>query len=215
MNSIKSALRPLPVILLLDVSGSMSGTKISSLNHAVREMLKSFSKVESTSMNINVAIITFGNAVKVHTPLTQATEIDFKDVRAYGHTPLGEALTLCKKVIEDMPNNTRQPIILLVSDGAPNGNWEGPFEDFISNGLPSKCDRHSIAIGVDADYDLLQRFLDSDEKTVLEAVDADGIEDLFRQFTQATVSFAEGKSPSFIEALNDAVEEDDDDDYDY
>ena len=34
--------RPLPVILLLDRSGSMSGEKISTLNSAVNDMIQSF-----------------------------------------------------------------------------------------------------------------------------------------------------------------------------
>jgi uncharacterized protein YegL len=34
--------RPLPVFLLLDVSGSMTGTKIDTLNQCVKEMIKDF-----------------------------------------------------------------------------------------------------------------------------------------------------------------------------
>ena len=39
--------KPLPVILLLDVSGSMSGDKIRNLNDAVRDMLNTFSDTEN------------------------------------------------------------------------------------------------------------------------------------------------------------------------
>lgn len=38
--------KPLPVILLLDVSGSMSGEKIRNVNDAVRDMLDTFSDTE-------------------------------------------------------------------------------------------------------------------------------------------------------------------------
>ena len=216
-EGVRTSLRPLPVILLLDVSSSMKGPKIESLNFAVKEMLKSFSKVESTNMNIHVAIITFGNQVSLHTPLKPVTEVEFTNLNAYGNTPLGQALTLCKELINDpkqLPNNAKRPIILLVSDGEPNGNWKEPFEDFINNGITSKCDRHSIAIGAEADYNVLERFLDGNEKHVLQAADADGIEQLFRTFTQATVTFAEGKSPSIVAALQEEIEDEYDDDDD-
>ena len=39
-----SSAKPLPVVLLLDVSGSMSGEKINALNAAVRQMLQEFPK---------------------------------------------------------------------------------------------------------------------------------------------------------------------------
>ena len=39
--------KPLPVILLLDVSGSMGGEKIRNLNDAVRDMLNTFSDTEN------------------------------------------------------------------------------------------------------------------------------------------------------------------------
>ena len=38
--------KPLPVVLLLDVSGSMSGEKIRNVNDAVRDMLNTFSGCE-------------------------------------------------------------------------------------------------------------------------------------------------------------------------
>ena len=39
--------KPLPVVLLLDVSGSMSGEKIRNVNDAVRDMLDTFSDTEN------------------------------------------------------------------------------------------------------------------------------------------------------------------------
>ena len=58
----------LPVILLLDVSGSMSyDGKIDELNSSVREMLQSFTEEQVIQSEINVSIITFGSEVKLHT----------------------------------------------------------------------------------------------------------------------------------------------------
>src|SRR5574344_2019115 len=59
-----SAARPLPVILLLDGSGSMYGEKIASLNSAVNEMIESFKSLSAKEVDINLAIITFGATVE-------------------------------------------------------------------------------------------------------------------------------------------------------
>ena len=65
--------RMLPVILLLDVSGSMSyDSKMDELNNSVREMLESFQKEQIVQADICVSIVTFGSEVKVHTELMSA-----------------------------------------------------------------------------------------------------------------------------------------------
>ena len=54
--------RMLPVILLLDVSGSMSyDSKMDELNNSVREMIESFKKEQIVQADICVSIVTFGS----------------------------------------------------------------------------------------------------------------------------------------------------------
>ena len=52
--------KPLPVCLMLDVSGSMNGQKIDELNRAVKDMLATFAPEERMEREILVSIITFG-----------------------------------------------------------------------------------------------------------------------------------------------------------
>src|SRR5687767_7155937 len=69
-----STARPLPVLLLADVSGSMSvNGKIDALNDAVEEMIETFGGEDDSRAEIHVAVITFGNGVaKLHRALTPA-----------------------------------------------------------------------------------------------------------------------------------------------
>ncbi|HEX6518908.1 MAG TPA: hypothetical protein VF070_02690 [Streptosporangiaceae bacterium] len=60
-----SKAKPLPVVLLLDTSGSMYGNKINSLNDAVRKMLRTFTKEESQANEFLVSIITFGGTASL------------------------------------------------------------------------------------------------------------------------------------------------------
>lgn len=53
--------RPLPVILLLDRSGSMYGENIDTLNSAVNEMIESFKTAGQGEVEINLGVISFGD----------------------------------------------------------------------------------------------------------------------------------------------------------
>lgn len=121
--------KPLPVFLLLDVSGSMNevvdpenvrrtgktfendgqtwelvegGTsKIQILNDAVRQMVDSFAAEERMETEFLVSIITFGDRVTQHLAPGVASSVNWTDMEADGCTAMGMAFTLVKKLIED------------------------------------------------------------------------------------------------------------------
>ena len=90
------AQKPLPVILMLDVSGSMQNDhKIDRLYDAVLEMINAFLEMELKETIVRVAIITFGEQVLLHTPYTPVAELKKKGIpklSASGQTPLARAL---------------------------------------------------------------------------------------------------------------------------
>jgi uncharacterized protein YegL len=190
----------LPVILLLDVSASMSyDAKIDGLNNAVREMLESFKEEQIVQADICVSIITFGSQVKVHTELTPARDIQYSDVVPDGDTHMGQALDVAYEMIEDttkIPNNAYRPVVVLVSDGVPNDeHWEDKLDKFTSTGRSSECERWSLAIGADADTDMLKRFLDNPEKEVCHVEDAADINKFFRFISSCTIQRCLSENP--------------------
>jgi uncharacterized protein YegL len=98
-----STARPLPVVLLADVSGSMAENgKIDTLNEAVAEMLTTFAAEDSARAEIQVAVITFGKGgARLHQPLLPASRMVWERMNADGRTPLGEALELARELLED------------------------------------------------------------------------------------------------------------------
>jgi uncharacterized protein YegL len=139
--------KPLPVVLLLDVSGSMSGDKIHNLNEAVKDMLTTFRDTENGETEIWVAVITFGAEVRLHQALTSAGNVHWHDLSAGGGTPLGTAFKMAKAMIEDknvVPSRAYRPTVVLVSDGRPGDSWESPLQAFISDGRSAKCDRMAM-----------------------------------------------------------------------
>ncbi len=187
--------KPMPVILLLDVSGSMSGSRIDDLNIAVYDMLKSFT---TTEVKIQVSIITFGAEVKLimqqqdaHAALT-----NWSNLSASGMTPLGTALTLAKDMVEDkeiVPSRCYRPLVVLVSDGEPTDSWEKPLQHFVSEGRSQKCDRMAMGIGADFNSNILSKFIAGASQTkVFTAANATQIKDFFKQVTMSVTRSTTG-----------------------
>ena len=80
-----SSARPLPVILLADVSGSMAADgKIDALNGAVAEMQAALAEEEDERAEIHLAVVTFGGTATFHVPLTPANDVRWTPIRADG-----------------------------------------------------------------------------------------------------------------------------------
>ncbi|MCP4696899.1 MAG: VWA domain-containing protein [Gammaproteobacteria bacterium] len=201
-----AAARPLPVILLADVSGSMSvDGKIQALNQAAGEMIASFADEEADRAEIQVAVITFGaNNANLHQPFMPAAQIQWMNMQAAGHTPLGAALELVTESIEDakiIPSRSYRPSLILVSDGQPNDEWRGPLSRLHNSPRASKAMRFAMGIGEDADLDMLQEFLADPEGRVFAAHEARQIQQFFRWVTMSVTQRFRSANPDQPDAV--------------
>lgn len=215
--------KKLPVILLLDVSGSMSGAKIDSLYDATIDMIEKFAAAQAKEQIIDVAIITFGDSVDLHTRYTPVKDLQAKGIskfKASGMTPMGTALRMAKDMIDDKnetPSRIYRPAVVLVSDGAPNDDWKSPMEKFINDGRSAKCQRFAVAIGNDADRSVLERFT-QDSNAVLFAEDAKDISEQFKTISMSISTMAVAPNsnsvptPSTAPKYDNNTANDDDDD---
>lgn len=195
--------KALPVILLLDVSTSMTGDKIENLNKAVKDMLDTFGQEEKMETEILVSVITFGNQVELQVPYTKASQVQWQGLQANGMTPMGTALKMAKAMIEDKettPSRAYRPTVVLVSDGQPNDSWERPLEDFISEGRSSKCDRMAMAIGHDADETVLKRFIEGTPHDLFYAENAGQLHEFFQRVTMSVTMRTQSKNPNVVPA---------------
>jgi von willebrand factor type A len=199
--------RVLPLILLADTSSSMSNC-IGDLNMAIKDMVATLKEQESLKAEIYISFITFGKGgANLHTALTPVSDIEFNDFTVGGLTPLGGALRIAKDMIENreiIKSKSYTPIILLLSDGAPNDDsWENEMHRFINDGRSKKCMRMSLGIGRDYDYDVLKKFSSSGE--VYEAKDSTNIIDFFKFMTmtikEKTLS-TDFNATDFIKGIN-------------
>ena len=194
--------KPLPVYLLLDVSGSMGGEKIDALNEAAYDMIRSMADEEKMEVEILISIITFGGDVNVHLPATSASRVEWQRLNADGMTPMGGAIRQAKEMIEDKeitPSRSYRPTIVLVSDGQPNdADWETAMDDFINTGRSQKCDRMAMAIGKDADEGVLKQFIDGTEHELFNARNAKQLHEFFRYVTMSVTTRTRSQDPNQI-----------------
>lgn len=189
----RRAPRPMPVIVLADVSGSMRGEKIALLNRSIATMLTEFGHEDSARGEIHVAVVTFGgDSAAVHQRMVPAGQAVWSDMTASGRTPLGAAFDAVRTILNnpnDVPERAFPATLVLVSDGAPTDDWEDPLNELIASEKGGRAVRLSVGIGADRTDEcekVLTEFC-SPGNSVLNADQVHQISELFRWVT-ATVT---------------------------
>lgn len=165
------AKRPLQFIWLCDCSGSMSGKKIESLNFAIKEAIPAMRQVADDNPNVRVQVrsITFSNGAKWH--VESPTDIEsfaWSPVTAFGATDMGRAIDLaCDALaIDKMPERGLPPVLVLITDGQSTDDFSSALERLVRIPWGAKSVRVGIAIGDDADLDVLQEFMGGDSREI-------------------------------------------------
>jgi len=202
-----SSARPLPVILMADVSGSMATQgKIDVLNNAVKEMLDTFAREDDSRTEIHVAVVTFGQGgAKLHQRLQPASQSRWEPMSASGSTPMGSALDVVTGLLEDrqqLPGRAYRPALVLVSDGQPTDEWRPSLERLFGSERASKATRFALGIGEDADKAMLEAFLASPEARVFEANEAGQIRQFFRWVTLSVTLRSRSTNPNSVIAVD-------------
>ncbi len=199
-NFIKKEGRALPVFILLDVSGSMSGQKIETVNVALKEMINSFKKIENPKGIIELCLLTFGaGTVNVLKKLSPISDVDSYTLNAGGDTPMGMAFEKVSEMIEDksiVSPRAYTPTIVLISDGNPTDfnpsnksieeimTWDA-LSKIHAGARTSKAIKLAMGIGGDVDINILKAFINNDEIPVISAKDNNTISKFFEWVTMS------------------------------
>jgi len=180
--------RQLHVILALDCSGSMRGDKIASLNYAIRAAIPAIREVASDNPEVEVRMraIRFATDVSWHIePPTPVDLVEWADLVAEGETNMGEALGVLAGALsqEALPGRQLPPVLVLVSDGMPSDDIDSGIKSLLNSHYGSRAIRVAIAIGSDADEDVLERFIAHPD---LRALRANNAQELVQQIKWST-----------------------------
>ena len=189
------ATRPLHFIFLADCSTSMSGEKIQALNHAIREAIPHMREVAKGNPNADVLVraIRFSAGAQWHVSQpTNVDEFEWNDLSTSGMTDMGRALRLITEALKvsSMPERALPPVLVLVSDGQPTDDFEGGRQALMEEPWGMKAVRLAIAIGEDADTNVLQRFIGHAEIRPLQANNAEDLVNYIRWASTAVLQAA-------------------------
>lgn len=173
----KKAKNVLPIIYVIDVSGSMEGDRIATVNNAIRNcgtILQE--KAESNpDSEVRLSVLTFSNGAKWLTgnTLVELDHFFWNDANASGMTDLGAALHQLEVTLGrstgflKTETGLHMPVIIFMSDGYPTDNWKSALNDANANNKWFKDSRKiAIAIGDDADKNVLSEICGDKEAVI-------------------------------------------------
>ena len=153
----------------------MLGSKIGSVNDAIENVLPIIGEIsdENPDAEINVAALEFSTGTRwLYDEPKDAKEFIWQQVEAEGLTSLGEACEELNKKLSrtggfmSSPSGCYAPAIILLSDGGPTDNFEKGLKLLQGNSWFKNAIKIAIAIGDDADKEVLRQFTDAQEAVI-------------------------------------------------
>lgn len=157
-------MRRLPVYLLLDTSGSMSGEPIEAVKNGVQVLVSTLRQDPYALETACISVITFESNAQQLVPLTDLSSFQQPTLTAGGGTSLGAGLKLLAECIDrEVAKSTPEikgdwkPLVFLMTDGGPTDQWQNGLAEFQKRkvGIVVAC-----AAGSAADTNVLKQITD-------------------------------------------------------
>ena len=143
-----------PICLVLDVSGSMSGAPIDELNKGVRLFFEAIKADEVAQYAAEICIVTFGSSVEKMLDFMSVERQVVPTLDTSGSTPMGAGVTMGLDLLEARKEDYKragvdyyQPWMVVMTDGEPTDDISGAAGRIASLVAAKKLTVFPIAIG--------------------------------------------------------------------
>ncbi len=207
--------RVMTLFFVVDVSGSMTGDKIGTVNSTMEEIIPVIRDIsaKNTDALIKVAVLKFSKGAQwveqegVNKPI-DVREYEWQHLSASGVTDFGKAcLELNKKMSRkefmEEASGSYAPVIILLSDGEPTDDYRSGLAVLQQNNWYRSATKAAIAIGNDVNVTVLEEFTGKAEN-VVRVYDKDALK-RWLEFITVTSSKIGSTSTNVIKNKNDAL----------
>ena len=143
-----------PICLVLDVSGSMSGAPIRELNEGVRLFFDAIRADEVAQYAAEICIVTFGDTVTKKLDFMSIERQEVPTLTASGSTPMGQGVAMGLDLLEARKEDYKragvdyyQPWMVVMTDGEPTDDISVSANRISSLVTGKKLTVFPIAIG--------------------------------------------------------------------
>ena len=156
---------PLNIIFAIDVSGSMQGEKIASINAYMNEIIFSWNDIKTKFNKEEILTSVLLYADSCHYLLKNSSNFEdfvWKEIYAGGCTNFGQAVNTINRQIlasnKKLDKNCElvRPIIIFISDGNVNDDLFRANKNALNNIMFKKAIKICVSVGDYADIDLLE-----------------------------------------------------------
>ena len=166
--------RTMVLFFVVDTSGSMTGSKIGTVNSAIEEVIPELKDISegNADAQIKIAALTFSTGAHwVDSAPVAAENYRWNYLDANGVTDLGEACLqlnekLSRKAFMNEVSGSFAPAIFLMSDGEPTDNYKHGLEKLKQNNWYKNAIKVAVAIGEDANQSVLADFTGNSEAVI-------------------------------------------------
>lgn len=167
--------RELHVIYVLDTSGSMSGLPIQRLNRAMDATVDALRQMARHNGNalVKIAVMEFNSQCRWVQPAGPEDLDDFfwSDLTASGMTYMGTALKelntkLSTKEFMSSATGAFLPVIIFMTDGYANDDYETELAKIMQNSWFRKATRVGFAIGRNPDVQMIAKLVGDTEAVI-------------------------------------------------
>ena len=194
--------KDLHIFYILDTSGSMEGTKISALNHAMDEtieVLRTLSK-QNADARLKIAVLSFNTGAEWVTsngPEYLEEHFEYEYLEAGGLTDMGAALRelnskLSQHEFLGSMMGALMPVMIFMTDGYATDNYEEALEEIRKNRWFARGTKIGFALGEDADVKMISSIVGNSE-AVIRVTDNELFRRLMR-FVSVTSSMVRSQS---------------------